>query len=80
MPLSFGFEFDHVLPIARTAQAHRLENIVCACATCNQMKGQLDGDEFLRLLRLLDGMDPRAAADVRRRLLAGGRRYRNRTR
>lgn len=74
-PLSFGFEFDHVVPIARIPQAHRLGNIVCACTSCNAMKGQMDGDEFTRFLRLLDGMDPRSASDVRRRLTAGGKRY-----
>lgn len=76
MPLSFGFEYDHVIPIARTPQAHRLANIVCCCADCNRMKGGgMDGEEFVRLLRLLENMDPRSAADVRRRLIAGGKRY-----
>lgn len=75
MPLSFGFEYDHVIPIARTPQAHGLANIVCCCSSCNAMKGQMDGEEFARLLRLLLDMDPRSAADVRRRLIAGGRRY-----
>jgi 5-methylcytosine-specific restriction endonuclease McrA len=74
-PLSFGFEFDHLIPIARTPQAHRLGNIVCACTSCNAIKGQVDGEEFTRFLRLLDGMDPRSAADMRRRLIAGGKRY-----
>lgn len=75
MPLSFGFEFDHVIPIARSVQAHRKANIVCCCSSCNALKGQLDGEEFVRLLRLLEDMDPRSAADVRRRLIAGGKRY-----
>jgi len=74
-PLCFGFEFDHVLPIARTPQAHRLGNVVCACTSCNALKGQMDAEEFTRFLRLLDGMDPRSAADIRRRLIAGGKRY-----
>ena len=39
------------------------------------LKGQLDGEEFVRLLKLIDGLDPRAAADLRRRSLAGARRY-----
>jgi 5-methylcytosine-specific restriction endonuclease McrA len=74
-PLCFGFEFDHVLPIGRTPQAHRLGNVVCACTSCNAIKGQMDGEEFTRFLRLLDGMAPRSAADIRRRLIAGGKRY-----
>jgi hypothetical protein len=35
----------------------------------------LDGGEFLSLLRLLRELHPTAAADLRRRLLAGARRY-----
>ncbi len=75
VPLSFGFEFDHFTPVARTSQAHRLGNIVCACSSCNAIKGQMDGEEFTRFLQFLDGMDPRSAADIRRRLIAGGKRY-----
>ena len=74
--LSFGFEFDHFTPIARTPQAHRLDNICCACPDCNRLKGGgMDGEEFTRFLRVLDGMDPRSAADIRRRLIAGSKRY-----
>jgi 5-methylcytosine-specific restriction endonuclease McrA len=74
-PLSFGFEFDHVTPIARTTQAHHIGNIVCVCPNCNRMKGQADGEEFLRFLRVLDTFDPRSAADYRCRLISGGKRY-----
>ncbi len=74
--LSFGFEFDHFILIVRTTLAHRLDNIVCACPDCNRIKGGgMDGEEFISLLRLLDGMDPRSATDVRRRLITGGKRY-----
>jgi 5-methylcytosine-specific restriction endonuclease McrA len=74
-PLSFGFHFDHRAPVARTTQAHRIENLVCCCADCNMLKGQMDGEEFRRLLSLLAGFHPQAATDVRRRMIAGGARY-----
>lgn len=77
MPLSFAFEFDHMTPVARTPQAHRLANICCICPDCNRMKGGgMDAEEFCRLLALLRTFHPAALTDVRLRLIAGGRRYR----
>jgi hypothetical protein len=69
------FQFDHATPIAWTPRAHRLANIVCCCSLCNLLKGQANGEDFRRLLLLLDDIDPRAATDIRRRLTSGGRRY-----
>jgi 5-methylcytosine-specific restriction endonuclease McrA len=79
-PLGNDATFDHVVPVGRTARAHRLANIVLCCPDCNMAKGSMDGDEYRRLLALLAGFDPRAAADVRRRLLSGGKRYARRKR
>jgi hypothetical protein len=39
------------------------------------LKGRLDAGEFRELLALLAALHPAAAADLERRLLAGGRRY-----
>lgn len=75
-PLDFTFQFDHKTPIARTPQAHTLRNLAVVCAPCNAAKGQLDAEEYRRLLSLLDGFHPAARADVLRRLKAGGKRYR----
>jgi 5-methylcytosine-specific restriction endonuclease McrA len=73
-PVSWDHHFDHVTPPSRGG-AHRLANIVVACGRCNTLKGMLTGPEFLSLLQLLRQLHPVASADLRRRLLAGGRRY-----
>jgi 5-methylcytosine-specific restriction endonuclease McrA len=59
-PLSFAFEFDHMTPIARTARAHQLTNLCCACGPCNRAKGLMDADEYRRFLDLLNTFDYRA--------------------
>lgn len=74
-PLSFGFQFDHRTPIARTPQAHKLANLAVSCSGCNLAKGQMDAEEFARLLQLLGGFHPSASADALARLRAGGSRY-----
>ena len=75
MPLLYSFEFDHRVPRARTVQAHKLANVCCCCPDCNRAKGQLDAEEFHRLLTLFADFDPRARTDALRRLKAGGMRY-----
>jgi hypothetical protein len=79
-PLSYGFHFDHIVPVARTAKAHCLSNLCCCCPSCNALKGQMDAKEFRQLLAFLAGLDPRSAADLRRRILAGCRVYEGRPR
>jgi hypothetical protein len=74
MPVAWDFHFDHVQPPSRGGK-HCLSNLVVSCGRCNQLKGQLTGGEFMSLLTLLRQLHPTAAADLRRRLLAGGRRY-----
>jgi hypothetical protein len=75
-PLSFGFEFDHKLPIARSHRAHTIDNICCSCSDCNQAHGGwMDEQEFRALLQLLDSFDVRSRRDVLTRLKAGGSRF-----
>lgn len=74
-PLSFGFTFDHRMPVSRTVRSHELTNLCCCCLECNLMKGCLDEEEFRRLRWVLQSCHPAAQVDVRRRLIAGGRRY-----
>lgn len=75
MPLDLSFQADHATPTSRDVTGHKLSNIVLSCSRCNQMKGQLSGSEFMRLLDLLDGFHPSGLEDVRRRLIHGGKVY-----
>ena len=36
---------DHVIPRSRGGE-HHWENVVCACRTCNEEKGDMTADEF----------------------------------
>jgi 5-methylcytosine-specific restriction endonuclease McrA len=74
-PVPFDWQLDHRTPTARTPRAHALANLCVACSGCNSAKGQMDAEEFARLLQLVAGFHPAAAVDVLRRLRAGGRRY-----
>jgi 5-methylcytosine-specific restriction endonuclease McrA len=75
MPVGYGFHFDHERPTSRGGP-HALSNIMISCSRCNRLKGPLAGDEMRALLALLASVHPAAAADLSRRLLAGGRQYR----
>lgn len=72
MPLAWDWQFDHRTPLARSAKGHRLKNLAIVCSNCNCAKGQLSELEYIDLLMYLRGIDPRGAADMRRRLIAGG--------
>jgi 5-methylcytosine-specific restriction endonuclease McrA len=69
--------FDHRVPPCRSGR-HALANLVIACVACNEVKGVLTAEEFLRLRQLIRGWQPRAGADLLNRLRPGGRRYRQR--
>jgi len=43
------FTVDHVIPLSRGG-SNGIENLVCACGTCNSSKGARTGDEFRALL------------------------------
>jgi 5-methylcytosine-specific restriction endonuclease McrA len=43
--------FDHYLPLARRPDAG-VSNIVMACAACNEIKGDLTGEEFKDLMEV----------------------------
>lgn len=82
-PLGWNWQFDHRWPLARNAFGHCLDNLAVVCSDCNLLKGQLSDLEFGFLLDWLLGkvhfngqtLDLRGAADVRRRLLSGGKVY-----
>jgi 5-methylcytosine-specific restriction endonuclease McrA len=78
MPLSFAVELDHRQPVSRGGH-HALSNLAACCPRCNSLKGQLTEGEFRDLLAWLV-QHPRAAADLERRILAGGTRYTSRRR
>ena len=66
------FSCDHDMPVSRTNN-FSLTNLVTCCTRCNQTKGNMSGDEFLRLLSLLNDFNPAARQSVLSRLRAGGR-------
>lgn len=39
---------DHYVPIAKGGKDH-FENTVAACKRCNELKGNMHGDDFVRL-------------------------------
>ncbi len=47
-----NFSLDHDRPRSRGGR-HSLPNLVCYCRRCNEVKGQLTGEEFRALIRLL---------------------------
>lgn len=75
-PLSFGFEFDHAVPISWGVKSvYRFDNIKVCCAECNRLKGQIWFDDFMVLLGFLRSFHSLSATDIRRRLVAGGTRH-----
>jgi 5-methylcytosine-specific restriction endonuclease McrA len=72
-PVSFAVQVDHRTPIARGGR-HQLVNLAICCSRCNALKGQLTEAEYRELLTWL-AQHPRVAADLERRLLAGGALY-----
>jgi hypothetical protein len=63
---------DHQLPIARGGD-FGLNNIVLTCKPCNFQKGIMTQHEFMELLELLNLMEAKPRADIKRRLTIGGR-------
>jgi 5-methylcytosine-specific restriction endonuclease McrA len=75
LPVALDFQIDHRTPTARGGK-HSPDNLGVAHRECNSAKGLLTSEEYLQLLGLLKTFHPTAAADVLRRLRAGGRLYR----
>lgn len=74
LPVCFSVSLDHRTPIARGGK-HRLENLAVCCSRCNAMKGLLTQAEFSELRAALLSLEPKARADIERRLIAGGECY-----
>ena len=69
---------DHIQPKSRDGLSAST-NLVWTCRTCNQMKGDLIGDEYLALLQFLDGWPKMKESIMLRLRIAGavfGRRRR----
>lgn len=77
LPVGWDLQLDHRTPIARSGR-HELANLAVCCSRCNSIKGQLTEGEFRAVLSLIETLHPVARADLERRLLAGGRRYKAR--
>ena len=58
---------DHAVPLSR-AGGFGLDNLDYPCRNCNQAKGSMTPDEFLKLLRFLEAEIPLARTDVLGRL------------
>lgn len=63
---------DHDEPLSRGGE-HRLHNLDVVCEKCNLAKGILTGQEYVELLRVLNGWPASVRQDVLGRLRAGGR-------
>lgn len=61
------FSPDHIKPLARGG-ANRLDNLAACCPSCNEEKGELDGEWYVYLRRCLDQMPPGQAAMIHQRL------------
>ncbi len=66
------FSLDHDRPRSCGGR-HSLPNLVCCCRRCNEVKGQLTGEEFRALIRLLRAWEPAGASSVLSRLRSGAR-------
>lgn len=58
---------DHIVPLNRGGK-NALTNLAACCSSCNDEKGELDGEWFLYLRRCLEKMPPGQAAIIRERL------------
>ena len=67
-----NFSLDHNRPRSRGGR-HSLPNLVCCCRRCNEVKGQLTGEEFRALIRLLRAWEPTGASSVLSRLRSAGK-------
>jgi 5-methylcytosine-specific restriction endonuclease McrA len=67
-----NFGCDHEVPISRGGSWRR-ENLVICCRNCNEAKGPLTGEEFIRIVQLLLTLPVPAKLNVIKRLRAGGR-------
>ena len=65
-----NFSLDHDRPRSRGGR-HTLPNLVVCCLRCNEVKGQLTGEEFRALIRLLRAWEPTGASSVLSRLRRG---------
>ncbi len=72
-----NFSADHNIPMARSGSTDDLNNITICCTRCNQIKGQLTGEEFFALLLLANQFEPQAKRSLLARLRAGGKLTRN---
>ena len=70
-----NFTLDHLTPVSRGGSWELGNTIVC-CMQCNQLKDNLDKDEFLRLCSLVSGWPAKVQADFWSRLKSGGGRFR----
>jgi len=70
------FSADHNLPVSRASgpAAWSIGNIAICCGPCNQVKGNLSGGEFERLLQTIKDFAPVAQRSILARLRAGARK------
>jgi 5-methylcytosine-specific restriction endonuclease McrA len=67
-----NFSADHSDPTSCSRDFH-LANVEIVCLRCNQTKGVMSAQEFLKLLQALKDFRPKTRQDVLARLRAGGR-------
>lgn len=67
---SKGIAVDHIWPVADGGPSTR-ENLQLISARANRMKEDMDHDDFVKLIRLCNGMGDRSRRSVFRRLAMG---------
>lgn len=67
-----NFGCDHGNPTSRTRD-FALANLVICCERCNQIKGNMNEQEFGQLLQMIRAWPPEVQASLLARLRAGGR-------
>jgi hypothetical protein len=72
-----NFSIDHHNPISRGGD-FSIGNILVCDLRCNNIKGNLNSHEFLRIAGVLAQFPPDVGKDVLARLYAGGRFMRRR--
>jgi 5-methylcytosine-specific restriction endonuclease McrA len=66
------FSLDHRMPTSRGGK-HQLPNLVVCCQPCNELKGNMDEEEYTLFLDVIRKLAPVAQANLIRRIRSGGK-------
>jgi 5-methylcytosine-specific restriction endonuclease McrA len=63
---------DHDVPLHQPGGTNLWANLVPCCADCNNIKGELTGEQYLLFRKLMRQLHPDAEANILMRVRAGG--------